>query len=339
MEFGTMAGLRICVLGAGAMGGLLGARLAAAGEAVSLIARGDHLAAMRANGLRLIARDGDVVVNPPCTDDAEAIGVQDVVILAVKATALRGAADAVRPLLGPETVLVPALNGVPWWYFYGLPGPHADRRLDSVDPGGELWRKLPPERVIGCVVYAAGEIVAPGVVRSSASESFLLGDPAGRLGPRVAALSAIFETAGLKAPVSLDIRRDLWIKLWGNLSFNPLSVLTGATLDQLALEAESRDVARRMMIEARDVAERLGIAFPMDVDARMAMAEGLRGHKTSMLQDFERGSPLEIDALLGAVIEMARLVGVATPTCEIVFNLVRQRARVAGGTRARRAAP
>jgi 2-dehydropantoate 2-reductase len=330
MGFGGMAGVRICVLGAGAMGGLLGARLAAAGEAVSLIARGSHLAAMQANGLRLIARDGDVVVNPPCTDDAAAIGVQDVVILAVKATALGAAANAVHPLLGPETVLVPALNGVPWWYFYRLAGPHADRRLDSVDPGGELWRKLPPERVIGCVVYAAGEIVAPGVVRSSASERFLLGDPADRLGPRVAALSAIFENAGLKAPVSPDIRRDLWIKLWGNLSFNPLSVLTGATLDQLALETESRDVARRMMTESREVGERLGIDFPMDVDARMAMAEGLRGHKTSMLQDFERGSPLEIDALLGAVIEMARLVGAATPTCEIIFNLVRQRARIAG---------
>jgi 2-dehydropantoate 2-reductase len=323
-------GLRICVLGAGAMGGLLGARLAAAGEAVSLIARGGHLAAIQANGLRLIARDGEVVVNPPCADDAATIGVQDVVILAVKATALGDAADAVQPLLGPETVLVPALNGVPWWYFYQLAGPHADRRLDSVDPGGELWRKLPPARVIGCVVYAAGEIVAPGVVRSSASESFLLGDPAGRLGARVAALSAIFENAGLKAPVSPDIRRDLWIKLWGNLSFNPLSVLTGATLDQLALETESRDVVRRMMIEAREVGERLGIYFPMDVDARIAMAEELRGHKTSMLQDFERGSPLEIDALLGAVIEMARLVGVAAPTCEIIFNLVRQRARIAG---------
>ena len=334
-----MAGLRICVVGAGAMGGLLGGRLAAAGEQVSLIARGSHLAAMRANGLRLIAKGGDVVVNPPCTDDATAIGVQDIVILAVKANALGAAADAIQPLLGAETVLVPALNGVPWWYFYRLAGPYAGCRLDSVDPGGELWRKLPPERVIGCVAYAAGEIVGPGVVRSNASETFLLGDPAGRLGTQVGRLSAIFENAGLKAPVSPDIRRDLWTKLWGNLSFNPLSVLTGATLDQLALEPESRDVARRMMIESRAVGERLGIVFPMDVDARMAMAEGLRGHKTSMLQDFERGSPLEIDALLGAVIEMARLVDVATPTCEVIFNLVRQRARIAARAPAARPNP
>src|SRR6266851_5085118 len=315
-----MAGLRICVVGAGAMGGLLGGRLAAAGEQVSLIARGSHLAAMRANGLRLIAKGGDVVVNPPCTDDATAIGVQDIVILAVKANALGAAADAIQPLLGAETVLVPALNGVPWWYFYRLAGPYAGCRLDSV-------------------AHAAGEIVGPGIVRSNASETFLLGDPAGRLGMQVARLSAIFENAGLKAPVSPDIRRDLWTKLWGNLSFNPLSVLTGATLDQLALEPESRDVARRMMIESRAVGERLGIVFPMDVDARMAMAEGLRGHKTSMLQDFERGSPLEIDALLGAVIEMARLVDVATPTCEVIFNLVRQRARIAARAPAARPNP
>jgi 2-dehydropantoate 2-reductase len=325
-----MSRMKICVFGAGAMGGLLGARLAAAGEDVSLIARGSHLAAMRRNGLRLVGREGEIVVTPPCTDNAAALGIQDVVVLAVKATALRGAADSVRPLLGPDTVLVPALNGVPWWYFYRLPGLYADRRLDSVDPGGELWDKLPPSRVIGCVVYAAGEIVAPGVIHSTASESFLLGDPAGQLGDRVAALSRLCEAAGLSAPVSPDIRQALWIKLWGNLSFNPLSVLTGATLDRLALEAESRDVARRMMIEAREVGERLGIAFPMDVDRRMAMAESLVGHKTSMLQDFERQRALEIDALLGAVIEMARLVGVATPTLEIIFALVRQRARIAG---------
>jgi 2-dehydropantoate 2-reductase len=322
--------MKICVYGAGAMGGLLGARLAAAGEAVTLVARGRHLAAMRKDGLRLVAQDGEIVVTPPCTDDPATLGAQDVVVLAVKANALRGAADSIRPLLDPHTVLVPALNGVPWWYFYKLAGPHEDRRLASIDPGGALWDKLPPSRVIGCVVYAAGEIVAPGIVRSSASESFLLGDPAGRLGERVAAFSAVCEKAGLSAPVSPDIRQALWIKLWGNLSFNPLSVLTGATLNRLALEPESRDVARRMMVEARAVGERLGIAFPMDVDRRMAMAEGLVGHKTSMLQDFEQRRALEIDALLGAVIEMAGLVGVATPTCEIILALVRQRARIAG---------
>ncbi len=333
-----MSRLKICVFGAGAMGGLLGARLAAAGEAVTLVARGRHLEAMRQDGLRLIAAGGDIVVNPPCTGDPATLGVQDVVILAVKTTALREAADAVRPLLGAESVLVPALNGVPWWYFYRLAGPHENRRLDSVDPGGELWEKLPPSRVIGCVVYAAGEVVAPGVVRSSASESFLLGvpggdrggDAGGQLGARTTALAAILENARLSVSVSRDIRQALWIKLWGNLSFNPLSVLTGATLDRLAVEPESREVARRMMIEARAVGEQLGIEFPMDVDRRMAMAEGLVGHKTSMLQDFERGRALEIDALLGAVVEMARLVGIATPTCEIVLGLVRQRARVAG---------
>src|SRR3954453_9772947 len=193
--------MRICVFGAGAMGGLLGARLAAAGQNVSLVARGSHLAAMRRNGLRLVGRDGEIVVTPPCTDNAATLGPQDVVILAVKATALRGAADAIRPLLGPDTVLVPALNGVPWWYFYRLAGPYADHRLDSVDPGGMLWTSLPPSRVIGCVGYAAGGVVAPGVIHSTASESFLLGDPAGQHGARVAALSSLCEAAGLSAPV------------------------------------------------------------------------------------------------------------------------------------------
>src|SRR6266851_2526595 len=210
-----MSRLKICVFGAGAMGGLIGARLAAAGEAVTLVARGRHLEAMRARGLRLIAKAGEIVVEPRCTDDPATLGVQDVVVLAVKATALLAAADSIQPLLGRDTVLVPALNGVPWWYFYRVAGPHVDRRLDSVDPGGVLWDKLPPARVIGCVVYAAGEIVAPGVIHSSASESFLLGDPAGRLGARVAALSALCEAAGLSAPISPDIRQALWIKLWG----------------------------------------------------------------------------------------------------------------------------
>jgi 2-dehydropantoate 2-reductase len=218
---------------------------------------------------------------------------------------------------------------VPWWYFHRHPAPLTDHRLASVDPGGLLWERLPPERVIGCVIYAAGEIIRPGVVKASGNE-FRLGDPGGRLHGRMAALSAIFGGAGLNAPLSADLRQDVWGKLWGNAAFNPLSVLTGATLDRLAAEPGSRDVARGMMSEMRTIGERLGIRFPVDLDRRIAQAQALGAHKTSMLQDLERGRPLELDAMLGAVVEMATLVGVEAPVCALVLGLTRQRASVAG---------
>jgi 2-dehydropantoate 2-reductase len=324
-----MTGKTICIFGAGAIGSLLGARLALSGAAVTLVARGPHLAAMREVGLRLITKDGEVIAQPACTDDATTLGPQDYVILTVKTPALREAAEAVQTLIGPRTAIVSASNGVPWWYFHRFPGPHADHRLASVDPTGELWKKLPPALVVGCVVYAASEIVAPGVVKASAKE-FRLGDPGGELGDRVDSLSAILTNAGLAAPVCRDIRQEVWMKLWGNSAFNPLSVLTGATLDRLAGDVESRPVARQMMIEVQHVGERLGVTFPVDVDRRIAAAEAIGPHKTSMLQDLERGRALEIDALLGAVVEMAGLVGVETPICDIVLGLARQRARVAG---------
>lgn len=324
-----MSSNSICVFGAGAIGSLLGARLALSGVAVTLVARGPHLAAMREHGLRLVTKEGEVVAHPACTENAATLGPQDYVVLTVKAPALRAAAEAVKPLLGPKTILVSAANGVPWWYFYRLPGPFADHRLASVDPAGLLWRELPPARVIGCIVYTASEVVAPGVVHSSGKE-FRLGDPGGELAERVASLAEILTKAGMTAPICDDIRQALWVKLWGNLAFNPLSVLTGATLDRLAREPESRDVARRMMIEAQEVGERLDIRFPLDVDQRIAAAEAVGPHKTSMLQDFERGRDLEIDAVLGAVVEMAQLVGVPTPVCAMVLGLVRQRGRVSG---------
>jgi 2-dehydropantoate 2-reductase len=326
----SMASSRICIFGAGAIGGLLGARLSAVGAAVSLVARGAHGAAIREQGLRLVAAGGDTVVRPLCTDDPKTLGPQEIVILAVKAPALRDAADAIRHLLGPHTVLVAAVNGVPWWYFHGLAGPFADRRLASVDPDGTLWEKLPPQRTIGCVAYAASEIVAPGVVRQISGQKFVLGDPTGALGGPTAALSRLLTTAGFDAPISSDIRQELWNKLWGNLAFNPLSVLTGARLDQLARDPDSREAARHMLGEAREVGLRLGVKFPTEIDRRIAAVEAYGPHKTSMLQDFERGRPLELDALLGAVVEMARLVEVATPVCDIVLGLVRQRARLGG---------
>lgn len=323
-------GRRICIFGAGAIGGLIGARLAASGTAVTLIGRGAHLAAMRETGLRLQSASGESVLHPACIDGPHEAGPQDAVILCVKAPALPEAAEAVAHLLGPHTVLVSAGNGAPWWYFHGLAGPYAGHRLESVDPGGRLAASLPSGRVLGAVVYAAAEIVAPGIVRHRSGNRIVLGDPTGALGEEMATLAALLTAAGFEARVAPDIRGEIWSKLWGNLAFNPLSVLTGATLDRLAREPESQGVARRMMAEAQEVGQRLGVAFPMAIDRRIAAVADYGPHKTSMLQDYERGRPIELDALLGAVAEMGRLVGVATPVCEIVLGLVRQRARIAG---------
>jgi 2-dehydropantoate 2-reductase len=324
-----MSGQRICIFGAGAIGSLLAARLALSGAEVSVVARAEHLAAMRERGLRLVTAEGEAVAHPHCTDDPATLGPQDFVILTVKAPALPVVAETIQPLLGPDTAIVSAANGVPWWYFYRHEGAFAGHRLSSIDPTGRLWERLPPERVIGCVVYAVSEIVAPGIVRASAKD-FRLGDPGGAHRERMATLSAVLGEAGLSAPVCSDIRREIWIKLWGNLPFNPISALTGEVLDGMARDKGTREVARRMMVEAQAIAERFGITFPMTVDQRLDIAEATGPHKTSMLQDLERGRPLEIDAIIGAVVEMAALVGVSAPTCETVLALTRQRGRIAG---------
>ena len=324
-----MSEQRVCIFGAGAIGSLLGGHLALAGTAVSLVARGRHLEVMRSQGLRLVAKEGERVAHPRCVGDARELEPQDFVILTVKAPALREAALAVQPLLGPSTVVVSAANGVPWWYFHRVEGHLAGHRLASVDPDGVLWEKLPPERTLGCVVHATAEIVAPGVAKWSGKE-FRLGDPGGALGEPLAQLSRLITAAGLTAPICPDIRQEVWHKLWGNASFNPLSVLTGAMLDRLAGDDDSQPTARKMMVEIQAVGERLGIRFPIDVDRRIGIARAVGPHKTSMLQDLERGRTLEIDALLGVVVEMAGLVGIAVPICELVLGLVRQRARVLG---------
>lgn len=323
--------MRICIFGAGAIGGLLGVRLALAGHDVSFLARGEHLAAIRAKGATLVSNGEVVTVHPPASDRPADLGPQDVVILAVKATAAATAAKTAAPLLGPETAVVTAMNGIPYWYFYRLPGRFENHRLASVDPDGAQWDGLPPARAVGCVVYAAGAIEAPGVIRHISGSRFVLGEPDGSDSARVRRIADAFTTAGFDAPVSRDIRTAIWIKLWGNLSFNPVSVLTGGTLDVLATDDDSRRVIAAMMEESRAVAHRLGIDMGMDVETRLRMAAQVGAHKTSMLQDFERGRPLELDALLGAVVEMARLVGVATPMCEAVLGLARQRARLAAG--------
>jgi 2-dehydropantoate 2-reductase len=317
--------VKICIYGAGAIGGYLGAELARAGSDVTLVARGAHLAAMKRDGLTLLAGDERRVVPVRCTDDPAEAGPQDYVVLAVKAHTVAPALDSLRPLLGPDTAVVTAQNGILWWYTYGLAGPLANRHLESADPGGRIWRALGPQRAIGCVVYPSCEIVAPGVVRHLGGNRFMLGEPDGTRSARVVALAEAFTAAGLKAPVRGRIRDDVWFKLLGNATFNPVSVLTGATLAQMGTDPHGREVIRRLMGEAMAVAGKLGVGFPMDVEKRIDGAVKVGGHKTSMLQDYEQGRPLELDALVGAVAELGRLVGVPTPGLDLVLDLVRLR--------------
>jgi len=322
--------MKICIYGAGAIGGYLGFKLAAAGAAqVSFIARRDNLAALRRDGLTLRQGDDEARVAVSASDDPAELGPQDYVIVAVKAQAAPRIVEPMQPLLGGHTAVVTAMNGIPWWYFYGLEGPWRDRILHSVDPDGRQWHGLGPQRAIGCVVYPAAELAAPGVVEHHYGDRFVLGEPGGDKTERVQALSRLLGEAGLKAPVR-NIRDEIWMKLWGNLCFNPLSALTTATLDVIATDPDTRAVARAMMLEAREIGEKLGVRFKVDVEKRIDGAASVGAHKTSMLQDLERGRSMEIDALLTVVQEMGELVSVATPTIDTVLALVQQRARMAG---------
>jgi 2-dehydropantoate 2-reductase len=323
--------MRICIFGAGAIGGLMAAKLALRGEAeVTVIARGPHLAAMQADGLRLVSEGQEVVARPRCVASAEEAGPQDYVVVTLKAHSLPSAAQQMQPLLGPDTAVVSAVNGVPWWYFHGLGGAHDGRIVESVDPGGVVTRLLPPSRAIGCIVYPAAEVIRPGVIEHTYGDRFSLGEPDGSRSPRALKLSEALIAAGFKAPVRPRIRDEIWVKLWGNLAFNPISALTTATLDVLVADDGQRGVARAMMLEGQRVAEALGIRFAIDVDKRIAGAAEVGAHRTSMLQDLERGRPMEIEALLGAVVELADLVGEPASTCRTVLALVRARARAAG---------
>ncbi len=323
--------MKLCIYGAGAIGGLLAARLVKAGTAeVGLVARGPHLAAMQTKGLTLLDEAERFTVPVRAVEDPAELGAQDVVVVTLKAHQVPGVVDRMQPLLGPETAVVMGVNGVPWWYFHGLEGPWRDHRLASVDPGDVQWNGIGPERVIGCVVYPAAEVVEPGVVKLVEGDRFSLGEPSGERTARVAALSKALIAAGLKAPVRPKIRDELWVKLWGNLSFNPISALTTATLDVIGTDDGTRAVVRAMMVEAQAIAEKLGVRLPLSVDKRIEGGAAVGAHKTSMLQDLERGRPLEIDALVTAVEEMGRLVELPTPTIDTVLALVRLRARVAG---------
>ena len=325
--------MKICIFGAGAIGGYMGAKLALAGAEVSLVARGPHLAAIQSNGLTLIEDEETRTVNVRATDDAATLGPQDYVILTLKAHSVPAVVDRIAPLMGPDSTLVSGVNGVPWWYFHKLGGPLEGTRLTSADPGDVQWNGFGPDRVLGCVVYPAAEVSAPGVIHHIEGNRFSLGEPGGEKSARAVALSAALMAAGLKAPVRPRLRDEIWVKLWGNLSFNPISALTHATLDVLCTDPGTRAVARAMMVEAQAVAEKLGVVFPIDVDRRIDGGAAVGAHRTSMLQDLDAGRPMEIEALVGSVAELGRLTETPTPTIDAVLALVRLRARVADGTR------
>jgi 2-dehydropantoate 2-reductase len=322
--------MRLCIFGAGAIGGYVGAMLGQAGIEVSLVARGAHLDAMRRNGLRLLDDEGERVVSLRCTDDPAELGPQDALLICLKAHQVSSVAESMRPLLGNDTAVVIMTNGLPYWYFHEHGGAWQGTQLESVDPGGAQWRNFGPERGIGCIVYPATEVVEPGVVRHVCGRKFPLGEPSGRRTARVEQLSTLFAAAGLEAPVLADIRDEIWLKLWGNLCFNPISALTHATLDVVCEDPGTRAVARAMMGEAQRIAERLGVRFRVGMERRIDGAARVGAHKTSMLQDLERGRALEIDALVSVIQELGRLVVIETPALDIVLALVRQRARIAG---------
>lgn len=323
--------MKICVFGAGAIGGYMGVKLAQAGVDVSLVARGPHLAAMKGKGLTLL-EEGQAAVTVPvnASDNAADLGEQDYVIVTLKAHSVPPVVPAMQPLIGDHTTIVSGVNGVPWWYFHGVDGPLAGTQLETVDPGGAQWQGFGPERVLGCVVYPAAEVVEPGVIRHIEGNRFSLGEPDGSKSERALALSKVLSGAGLRAPVRPRIRDEIWIKLWGNLSFNPISALTHATLDVLCTDPGTRAVARGMMLEAQAVAEELGVKFPIDVERRIDGGAAVGAHRTSMWQDLDLGRPMEIDALVSAVQELGQLTQTPTQTIDTVAALVKLRGRMAG---------
>jgi 2-dehydropantoate 2-reductase len=323
--------MKICIFGAGAIGGYMAVKLVQAGVDVSIVARGPHLAAIQSRGLTLIEDGADpVTVQVRASANAADLGVQDYVIVTLKAHSVPPVVGAMQPLIGPDTTIVSGVNGVPWWYFHKIGGPLEGTRLRSVDPGDVQWNGFGPDRVLGCVVYPAAEVSEPGVIRHIEGNRFSLGEPDGSKSDRATALSQVLQSAGLKAPVRPRLRDELWVKLWGNLSFNPISALTHATLDVLCTDPGTRDVARRMMIEAQAVAEKLGVTFPIDVDRRIEGGAAVGAHRTSMLQDLDAGRPMEIDALVASVQELGRITETPTPTIDTVLALVALRGRVAG---------
>ena len=317
--------MKIAIVGAGAIGGILAVRLARSGQDVTVIDRDAHLAAIKAHGLKLLQPDGteEVAINLRAVASCAEAGAHDLVFLALKANVIESVAPAMRALFHDETIVVPIQNGLPWWYFLNFNGPHAGYRLKSEDPRGVIEDNIETRRLIGCVVYPAGEIVAPGVVHHVEGDRFPIGELDGTTTARASVVADALIKAGLKAPILEDIRSEIWLKLWGNMSFNPISALTHATLVDICQEPSTRALAASMMTEAQAIAERVGATFRVPLEKRIAGAEKVGKHKTSTLQDVEAGRPVEIDALIGSVLELGTLTGIATPSTTAVYALMK----------------
>jgi len=323
--------LKICIFGAGAIGGFVGAKLAEVGAEVSVIARGAHLSAMQENGLTLL-EDGlkPKTINIKASQNPLELGEQDYVFVTLKAHSVPSVAESMAPLFREDTTIVSGVNGIPWWYFHKVGGEFEGTRLSSVDPDNKQWDFFGPDRVLGCVVYPAAEVIQPGVIKHIEGNKFSLGEPNGEKSQRALLLSEALRSAGLKAPIRRKLRDEIWVKLWGNLSFNPISALTHATLDVLCQDKETRQVLRAMMIEAKEIGEKLGVNFPIDVEQRINGGAAVGSHKTSMLQDLELSRPLEIDAILGSIKELGQITKTPTPTIDTVLAIIKLRAKTAG---------
>ena len=315
--------MKIAIVGAGAIGAFLGAKLALAGEDVYLIARGPHLKAMQANGVRVRSPEGNFEAHPTATHDYESIGPVEYVFLTVKAHSLTAIAPSLAPLLGPDTAVVSAQNGIPWWYFMGQGGPFDGSSIESIDPGGVIAHAIDSSRVIGCVVYPSTVIVEPGVIEHIEGNRFSIGELDGTSSERCKRLAASLIGAGLRAPIRGHIRHDMWIKLLGNVVFNPMSALTGATLVEMATHPESSDIVRAVMAEADAVAEGLGVRLPLTIDQRMDGARKVGAHRTSMLQDLEAGRPMELESVVGVVIELGEKLGLPMPHTRTLYSCAR----------------
>jgi 2-dehydropantoate 2-reductase len=328
--------MKICVIGAGAIGGLLAARLAHTGNEVTVIARGPHLAAIRAHGLRLIEESGtELTVQLAATDRIPEAGPQDLVILGMKAHQVPPVVGDLAALYHDQTMVLTAQNGIPWWYFMKHGGVHEGLRLESVDPGGVIAGHLPIDRVIGSIVYPAAEVIAPGVIKHLEGNRFSVGEIDNSETERIRSVAEILRTAGFKAPVLSDIRAEIWTKLWGNLSLNPISALTHATLADICQFPLTRELLANMMQEAQTVAEHLGIRFKVSLEKRIAGAEAVGHHKTSMLQDIEAGRPIELEALVGSVVELGRITATPTPQISAIYaaaSLLARTLQTHGGT-------
>lgn len=323
--------MRVAVLGAGAIGAYVGAALHRGGTEVHLVARGAHLDAIRERGVTVRSPRGDFTARTPATDNPSEIGEVDYVFLGLKANSYASCGDLVEPLLHDGTTIIAAQNGIPWWYFHGLAGPNEDYRIESVDPDGVVTRALPPARAVGCVVYCSTEIEGPGRIRHVEGTRFSIGEPAGDVSERCRTFSAAMVAGGLKCPVEEDIRKDIWIKLLGNAAFNPISALSRATMVEIASHTGTRATVRQMMHETLEIAAAVGCHPEISVDKRMDGARRVGAHKTSMLQDLERGKPLELDVILAAVIELADLTGVAAPTLRAMHAVADLLARTVVG--------